>query len=327
MGWCAVSRKTFLLLALSLAPLPAAQAQIYPDKPIRLIVPAPIGSVTDVVARALAQKLTERWAQPFVVEDRRGASGVLGSELVAKSVPDGYTLLVVDTAHVTNPALRGKLPYDTLHDFAPVSMLALVPSVLVVHPSLPARTVKELVALAGARLDGLDYASAGGGSMAHLAGLLFNTMAGVSMVHVPYKGGRLALTELIGGQVSLMFGSMILSMPHVRTGKLRALGVTSAHRSAATPGLPTIAEAGLPGFEVTTWFALLAPAKTPGPIVNKLNAEITSLLTLPEIRDRMLFHGVEAYHRSSADLGDHIRREIAKWDKLIKVSAARMDPP
>ncbi|MBI2223856.1 MAG: tripartite tricarboxylate transporter substrate binding protein [Betaproteobacteria bacterium] len=324
---CAVSRKTCLLLALSWAALPAAQAQVYPNKPIRLIVPASIGSVTDVVARALAQKLTERWAQPVVVEDRRGANGVLGSEFVAKSAPDGYTLLVVDTAHVTNPARHAKLPYDTLHDFAPVSMIALVPSVLVVHPSLPARTVKELVALAGARLDGLNYASAGSGSATHMAGLLFNMMAGVSMVRVPYKGGRLALTELIGGQVSLMFGSMILSMPHVRTGKLRALGVTSAQRSAAEPGLPTIAEAALPGYEVTTWFALLAPAKTPGPIVNKLNSEITSLLTLPDIRERMLFHGAEVHHRSSADLGDHIRREIAKWDKLIKESAARMDPP
>ena len=318
-------RKTCLLLAFSLATLPAAQAQVYPDKPIRLIVPASIGSVTDVIARVLGQKLTERWGQPVVVEDRRGASGILGSELVAKSAPDGYTLLVVNTAHVTNPARHAKLPYDTLHDFAPVSMIALVPSVLAVHPSLPARTVKELVALAGARLDGLNYASAGSGSATHMAGLLFNMMAGVSMVHVPYKGGRLALTELIGGQVSLMFGSMILSMPHVRTGKLRALGVTSAHRSTAAPGLPTIAEAALPGYEVTTWFALLAPAKTPGPVVNKLNSEITSLLTLPDIRERMLFHGAEAHHRSPGDLGDHIRREIAKWDKLIREAAARAE--
>ncbi|TSA41457.1 MAG: tripartite tricarboxylate transporter substrate binding protein [Betaproteobacteria bacterium] len=319
-------RKTCLLLTLSLAVLPAAQAQVYPGKPIRLIVPAQIGTVTDIVARVVAQKLTERWGQPIVVEDRRGADGILGSELVAKSEPDGYTLLMAYSAHVTNPALHAKLPYDTLRDFAPVSMIALVPSVLVVHPSLPARSLKELVALAGARLDGLNYASAGGGSTAHLAGLLFNTMAGVSMVHVPYKGGRLALTELIGGQVSLMFGSMILSMPHVRTGKLRALAVTSATRSAAAPGLPTIAEAALPGYEATTWFALLAPAKTPGAVVNKLNSEITSLLTLPDIKERMLFHGAEAHHRSSSDLGDHIRREIAKWDKLIRETAARMDP-
>ena len=318
-------RKTCLLLAFSVATLPAAQAQVYPDKPIRLIVPASIGSVTDVIARVLGQKLTERWGQPVVVEDRRGASGILGSELVAKSAPDGYTLLVVNTAHVTNPARHAKLPYDTLHDFAPVSMIALVPSVLAVHPSLPARTVKELVALAGARLDGLNYASAGSGSATHMAGVLFNMMAGVSMVHVPYKGGRLALTELIGGQVSLMFGSMILSMPHVRTGKLRALGVTSAHRSTAAPGLPTIAEAALPGYEVTTWFALLAPAKTPGPVVNKLNSEIISLLTLPDIRERMLIHGAEVHHRSPGDLGDHIRREIAKWDKLIRESAARTE--
>lgn len=320
-------RKTCLLLAMSLATLPAARAQVYPGKPIRLIVPAPIGSVTDVIARMLAQELTERWAQPVVVLDRRGANGILGSELVAKSAPDGYTLLIANTDHVTNPTLHGKLPYDTLHDFVPVSMIALVPSVLVVHPSLPARSVKELVALAGARLDGLTYASAGSGSTTHLAGLLFNMMAGVSMVHVPYKGGRLALTELIGGQVSLMFGSMILSLPHVRTGKLRALAVTSANRSTAAPGLPTIAEAALPGFEATTWFALLAPAQTSGPVVNKLNSEITSLLTLPDIRERMLFYGAEVHHRSSADLGDHIRREIAKWDKLIRESAARMDPP
>ena len=320
-------RKICLLLALSLPALPAAQAQVYPGKPIRLIVPAQIGTVTDIVARVVARKLTERWGQPVVVEDRRGAGGIRGSDLVAKSVPDGYTLLMAYSAHVTNPALHVKLPYDTLHDFAPVSMIAVVPSVLVVHPSLPARSVKELIALAGARLDGLNYASAGDGSITHLAGLLFNTMAGVSMVHVPYKGGRLALTELIGGQMSLMFGSIILSMPHVRTGKLRALAVTSAHRSAAAPGLPTIAEAALPGFEATAWFALLAPAKTPGAVVNKLNSEITSLLTLPDIRDRMLFHGAEVHHRSSADLGDHIRYELAKWDKLIRKAAARMDPP
>jgi tripartite-type tricarboxylate transporter receptor subunit TctC len=320
-------RTTYLLLALSLPALPVAQARVYPDKPIQLIVPAQIGSVTDVVARVVAQKLAERWAQPVVVLDRRGANGILGSELVARSAPDGYTLLMANTDHVANPALNAKLPYDTLRDFAPVSMIALVPSVLVVHPSLPARSVKELIALAGARLDGLNYASAGDGSTTHLAGLLFNMMAGVSMVHVPYKGGRLALTELIGGQVSLMFGSMILSMPHVRTGKLRALAVTSANRSAAAPDLPTIAEAALPGYEATTWFALLAPAKTPGPVVNKLNSEITSLLTLPDIRERMLFHGAEVHYRSSADLGDHIRREIAKWDKLIREAAARMDPP
>jgi len=307
------------------ATLSAAHAQVYPDKPIRLIVPASIGSVTDVIARVLGQRLTERWAQPVVVEDRRGANSVIGSELAARAAPDGYTLLMVNTDHVTNPALHANLPYDTLRDFAPVSMIAVVPSVLVVHPSVPARSVRELVALAGARLDGLNYASAGGGSTMHLAGLLFNTMAGVSIVHVPYKGGRLALTELIGGQVSLMFGSMILSLPHVRTGKLRALAVTSANRSTAAPGLPTIAEAALPGYEATTWFALLAPAKTPGPIVNKLNSEITSLLTLPDIRERMLFHGAEAHYRSSAELGDHIRREIAKWDKLIRESAGRTE--
>ena len=320
-------RKTCLLLALSLPTLSAAQPQVYPGKPIRLIVPAQIGSVTDMVARVVAQKLGERWGQPVVIENRRGASGILGSEIVAKSVPDGYTLLMAYSAHVTNPALHAKLPYDTLRDFTPVSMIALVPSVLVVHPSLPARSVRELVALAGARLDGLNYASAGGGSTPHLAGSLFNRMAGVSMVHVPYKGGRLALTELIGGHVSLMFGSVILSIPHVRTGKLHALAVTSAHRSISAPELPTVAEAALPGYEATTWYALLAPAQTPGPVVNKLNSEITSLLTLPEIRERMLLHGVEVRHRSSADLGDHIRREIAKWDKLIRESAERMDPP
>ncbi len=320
-------RKTCLLLVLSLAVLPVAQAQVYPGKPIRLIVPAQIGSVTDIVARVVAQKLSERFGQPVVVEVRRGAGGIRGSEIVARSAPDGYTLLMAYSTHATNPVLQAKLPYDTLHDFAPVSMIASVPSVLVVHPSLPARSAKELVALAGARLDGLNYASAGSGSTAHLSGLLFNMMAGVSMVHVPYRGGRLALTELIGGQVSLMFGSMILSMPHVRTGKLRALAVTSASRSLAAPGLPTIAEAALPGFEATTWYALLAPGRTPGAVVNKLNSEITSLLTLPDIRERMLSQGVEVQYRSSADLGDHIRREIEKWGKLIRESAARMDPP
>ena len=318
-------RKTCLLLALLLLALPVARAQVYPGKPIRLIVPAPIGGATDMVARLLALKLTERWAQQVVVENRRGASGIIGSELVARSAPDGYTLLMAYTAHVTNPTLHEKLPYDTLNDFAPVSMIALVPSVLVAHPSLPAKSVKELIAFARARPDGLVYASAGSGSTMHLSAVLFSAMARVSMVHVPYKGGRLALTELIGGQVSLMFGNMVLTIPHVRAGKLRALAVTSADRSVAMPELPTIAEAALPGYEATTWFALLAPAGTPGQVVNKLNSEITSLLALPGIKERMLIHGAEVHHRSAAALDDYIRREIARWGKLIRESPARME--
>lgn len=318
-------RKTCLLLALLLLALPVARAQVYPGKPIRLIVPAPIGGVTDMVARLLALKLTERWAQQVVVDNRRGASGIIGSELVARSAPDGYTLLMAYTAHVTNPTLHAKLPYDTLNDFAPVSMIALVPSVLVAHPSLPAKSVQELIAFARARPDGLVYASAGSGSTMHLSAVLFSAMARVSMVHVPYKGGRLALTELIGGQVSLMFGNVVLTIPHVRTGKLRALAVTSADRSVAMPELPTIAEAALPGYEATTWFALLAPAGTPGQVVNKLNSEITSLLALPGIKERMLIHGAEVHHRSAAALDDYIRREIARWGKLIRESPARME--
>lgn len=318
-------RKTCLLLALLLLALPVARAQVYPGKPIRLIVPAPIGGVTDMVARLLALKLTERWAQQVVVDNRRGASGIIGSELVARSAPDGYTLLMAYTAHVTNPTLHAKLPYDTLNDFAPVSMIALAPSVLVAHPSLPAKSVKELIAFARARPDDLVYASAGSGSTTHLSAVLFSAMARVSMVHVPYKGGRLALTELIGGQVSLMFGNMVLTIPHVRAGKLRALAVTSADRSVAMPELPTIAEAALPGYEATTWFALLAPAGTPGQVVNKLNSEITSLLALPGIKERMLIHGAEVHHRSTAALDDYIRREIARWGKLIRESPARME--
>ncbi|MBX9812208.1 MAG: tripartite tricarboxylate transporter substrate binding protein, partial [Burkholderiales bacterium] len=265
-----------------------------------------------------AQKLYESWGQMVQVDNRPGAGGIIGSEIVAKAPPDGYTLLMAFTSHVTNPSLQPKLPYDTLSDFAPVSMVAVVPSVLIVHPSLPVWSVKELIVFAKRRPGELNYGSAGTGSATHLAALLFSSMTGIIMEHVPYKGGALALNDLLGGQVSLMFGSAASSMAYIRSGRLRPLAVTSAGRSAALPQLPTMAEAGLPGFEAMAWFALLAPAKTPGAVINKLNSEVVAILQHPDMKERLHGLGAEVMPSSPAALNDYIRAEIVKWGKVIR---------
>jgi tripartite-type tricarboxylate transporter receptor subunit TctC len=303
----------------------AAQAQNYPARPVRLVVPAPPGGGTDILARTLAQKLAERLDQPFVVDNRAGGGGIIGSDVVAKAAADGYTLLMAFTSHVTNPSLQAKLPYDTLNDFAPVSMVAVVPSVLVLHPTVPAKSVRELIALARARPGTLNYASAGSGSATHLSAVLFSTMAGVTMVHVPYKGGGPALADLLGGQVSLMFGNMASTLPHIQSGRLRALAVTSAKRTPAAPELPTMAEAGLPGYEATAWFALLAPARTPAAVVKRLNAEVVAILQLPDVRQRLAGQGADVTPSTPAELDRYIRSELAKWATVIKASGARAE--
>ncbi len=296
----------------------SAHAQNYPSRTVRIVVPIAAGGVTDILSRVIAQKLYETWGQVVQVDNRPGASGIIGSEIVARAAPDGHTLLMAFTAHVTNPSLHPKLPYDTLNDFAPVTMVAVVPSVLLVHPSLPARSVKELIAFAKRRPGELNYGSAGTGTATHLAGVLFGFMTGVIMEHVPYKGGVLALNDLLGGQVSLMFGNMASSMVHIQSGRLRALAVTSSKRSAALPHLPTMAEAGLPGFEAIAWFALLVPAKTPGVIIDKLNSEVVAILQLPDVRERLGSLGAEVIPSSPSRLDDYIRAEIVKWRRVIR---------
>ena len=317
-------------LITALAAMPAAvawsaHAQTYPTRPIRLVVPAPPGGGTDILGRIVAQKLGDALRQPFIVDNRGGASGMIGSEIVARADPDGHTLLICFTTHVTNPSLYSKMPYDTVRDFASVAMVGVIPSVLVLHPSIPSRNVKEFIAYAQERPGKLTYGSAGSGSATHLSTVLFNAMTNTRMIHVPYKGSAPALTDLLAGQVNLMFGNMASALPHVRGGKLRALAVTSAKRSAAAPELPTIAETGLPGYEATSWFALFAPARTPVAVVNKLNSEVQTLLNLPDVKERLLGLGADALPMAPRDLTAYVESEIVKWGKLIKATNAKAD--
>jgi tripartite-type tricarboxylate transporter receptor subunit TctC len=310
-----------VLVALLAAALPeAASAQGYPNRTVRIVVPVSAGGATDMFARLLAQGYAEAWNQQVIVDNRPGAGGMIGSEIVARAVPDGYTLLMAYTAHVTNPSLWTRIPYDTLRDFAPVAMVGTVPNVLLVHPSLPARSVRELVAFAKRRPHELDYASSGVGTGAHLAAVLFAQRTGLFLTHVPYKGGLPAIYELIGGQVSVMFGSLSTAFQPMRDGRVRVLAVTSARRAAAAPQLPTMAEAGIPDYEAVGWFALFAPAQTPGLAINKLNSETVAMLTQREIRERFVALGAEVAPSTPGELHDRTRTEIAKWAAVIRAA-------
>ena len=313
-------------LALMLASA-GASAQSYPTKPIRLVVPYPAGGPLDIMARAIGQKLTEAWKQPVVVDNRAGAGGNIGADFVAKSAPDGYTLLMGAVAtHAINPSLYSKIPYDPVKDFAPVALVAQVPNILVVNPAVPAKTVRELIDLARAKPGSLNFGSGSTGSTGHLAGELFNTMAGVKMVHIPYKGAAPATADLLGGQVQLMFDNLASALPNVKAGKLRALAVTTLTRSPAMPDLPTIAESGLPGFDLTTWFGLLVPAGTPPEIVARLNAEIVRALDAKDMRERLEKMGAEPLSNNTPEhFAAFIRTEAAKYAKVVKDSGARVD--
>lgn len=304
----------------------AASAQTYPTKPIRMVVPFPAGGTTDILARAVAPKLNEAWGQQVVVDNRPGAGGNIGSELVAKSAPDGYTLEMGTVGtHAINASLYAKMPYDHVRDFVPVILVAGVPNVLVVHPSVPVNSVAELIAYAKANPGKLNFASSGSGTSIHLAGELFKVMAGVQMTHVPYKGSAPAVQDLLGGQVQLMFDNLPSSLPHIKAGKLRALAVTSAQRAPALPDVPTVAEAVLPGFEASSWFGVLAPAGTPAAIVAKLNAEIAKWLASPEAKEKLLSQGANAAGGPPEDFAKHIASETAKWAKVVKESGAKVD--
>ncbi|MBM3342518.1 MAG: tripartite tricarboxylate transporter substrate binding protein [Betaproteobacteria bacterium] len=314
-----------LAAPISSAAMAQNMAQPYPARALRLVVPAPPGGGTDILGRLIAHKLTEAWRQQVIIDNRAGASGMIGSEIVARAGADGHTLLLSFTTHVTNPSLFAKMPYDTLRDFASVAMVGVIPNVLVVHPSVPSQSVKEFIEYAKARPGKLIYGSAGSGSATHLAAVLFTVMSATSMVHVPYKGATPALTDLLAGQSQLMFGNMASTMPHVRAGKLRALAVTSAGRSAGAPELPTMAQAALPGYEATSWFALFAPARTPGAVIDKLNTEVNAILKLADVTDRMRSIGADAMPMSPRELSAYVESEIAKWGKLIKASGAKTE--
>jgi len=295
------------------------QAQPYPAKPIRIVVPFPAGGNADIFARAYAQKLGDAWKQTPIVDNRAGAAGIIGSQFVARSPADGYTLLFGTTGtHTTNPAVYAKLPYDPVKDFAPVSNFADSPFLLVVHPSVPANTLQGLVALAKSRPGQLDYASFGAGSSAHLAGEMLRTMAGINIVHVAYKGGPPAVTDLVGGHVSLMFNSLPAVLPLVKAERLRALAVASARRAPTLPELPTFTEAGLSGFEAGSWYGVLAPAGTPREAITKLHAETVRMLALPDIKQKLATEGAEAIGNTPEEFAAQIQRDMARWAKVAR---------
>ena len=302
-----------LLLALSTS----VTAQDYPAKPVRLIIPFPPGGSNDVVGRMVATQLSERLGKQVVVDNRAGAGGVIGTEIAAKSPADGYTLLVISIAHAVNPWLY-KLTYDPIKAFAPVGILATGPNVLVINPSLPVNSVKELVALAKQKPGELQYASAGVGSFQHLGGELFKLNAGVDILHVPFKGGGPAMIDVIGGHTNVMFSSLVQTTPHIRSGKLKALGTGGTKRSPVLPDVPTVAEAGVPTYEAVNWWGIVAPAGTPQPILDKLHKELTAVLSSPEAQKQFENEGASVVQMSPTEFGSFMAKELAKWERVVK---------
>ena len=290
----------------------------YPEKPIRFVVPYGAGGPGDAVARLVGTGLAKRLGQSVVIDGRPGASTIVGTEIVAKAPPDGYSILTISTTHAVNPAIYKKLPYDPIRDFAPVTLMVATPFVLCVNPKVPTNSVRELIALAKTKPQGLAYGSGGTGSSLHLTAELFSSQAGIRMLHVPYKGAGPAFIDLIGGQVQIVFSSTVSSLPHVKSGQVRALAVTSLKRASAAPDVPTLAESGFPGFESSSWFGVLAPAKTPAEIVLKLQQEIAQVLKTPEVREVLTNLGAEPSGMSPDEFGKYFRAEIAKWGKVVR---------
>ena len=303
-----------------------ASAQAYPNRPVRILVPFPAGAGVDIVARMLGVPLTDLWGQAAVVDNRPGAGGTIACELAAKAAPDGYTLLLGNiSTFAMAPSLYKKVNYDPVQSFAPITLVNTSANVLVAHPSVPAATTQALIALAKAKPGQINYASAGSGTSPHLAAELFKSMAGVDLVHVPYKGSPQALTDLLGGQTQIMFASLVSALPHIRQARLRALGVTSLKRAAALPDLPAISEAGLRGYDVSVWMGIVAPAGTPPAIIAQLNRQIGALLQSPDIRERLAVQGLEAASNSPAEFRSYIASEVRKWAVVIKQAGVVAD--
>ncbi len=315
------------MIAALLAPAVFAQGTAgYPSKPIKIIVPFPPAGTTDILARAVANELSKAFGQAVSVENRAGAGGNLGSDVVAKAAPDGYTLLVgAVSPQAINVSLYPNMPYDVMRDFEHVTLIAAVPNLLEVHPSVPVKTVKELIEYAKARPGKLAYASSGSGTSIHLSAELFKTMTGVEMLHIPYKGSAPAVADLIAGQVQLMFDNLPSSLQQVKAGKLRAIAVTSARRSPVLPDIPTIAESGLPGYEASSWFGMHAPAKTSRDIVNRLHAMVARSLRTPEMMERLTSQGADPVGNTPEQFTEFVRAEIAKWAKVVKASGAKLE--
>jgi tripartite-type tricarboxylate transporter receptor subunit TctC len=314
----------FATIALLAFTLPAL-AQNYPSRSITVVVPFPAGGSADTLARLIGAKLSESLGQAVVVENKPGAGGNLGTDTVAKAAPDGYTLLLTPSSIAIAPALYTKLPFDPIKDFAPVTLLASIPMVVVVYPEFPPKTLAELIALAKAKPGEISYASAGNGSTNHLAVELFKIKTGIDMLHVPYRGNPLAVVDVIAGRVPVFFDFVLTGLPHVREGKVRALAVTGAHRSQVLPDVPTVAEAGVPGFEASTWFAVYAPAGTKPEIVEKLNAEILAVLALPKIRERLTSLGVDILAQGPEGLAALTKSDLEKWGPIVQKAGVKLD--
>jgi tripartite-type tricarboxylate transporter receptor subunit TctC len=303
----------------------AQAASTFPNKPIHIIVTFTSGGAPDILARLIGEKLNAAWGQPVIVDNKPGAGGNIGADYVAKAAPDGYNLVLGTVGtHSINGALYQNMPFDMVKDFTPVTLLASTPNMLVVNNEVPAKNLKEFIAL-GKKEGKMTFASSGSGTSIHVSGELFKTMTGIDMQHIPYKGRASAIPDLLGGRVTMMFDNMPSSLPLVREGKLRALGVTSAKRSAAAPDIPTLAEAGLPGFEAVSWFAMFAPANTPAPVVDKLQAEISRIVKSPDIAKKLLDLGLDPSGSTPAELAAYQKSEIAKWSKVVKDSGAKVE--
>ena len=323
--------KTFAALlaaactALACEPSIAQPAQKYPDKPIRFIVPFPPGGGNDILARMLAPKMSESLGQPVVIDNRAGAGGNIGTDLAAKSPPDGYTIVIASNQVTMNPALYARLPFDIEKEFAPIALAASVPMVLAVNPSVPANNVKELIALAKADPGKLNYSTPGNGTPQHIAFEVFNHSAGIRIAHVPYKGTGPAIADVIGGQVQATFGTLASLEQHVKAGKLRALAVATPRRSNAMPSVPTMAESGLTGYDVSLWYSILAPAGTPAPIVARLSVEVAKALAAPDVRDRLVAQGFEVSYLNPEQMNDLMKRDIARWSRSLKDVGIKLD--
>ena len=314
-----------LLLAAWLPAMPVQAADVFPARPIRLVSPFAPGGGNDLVSRTLAAALSKNTGQSVVVDNRPGATTIIGMDLVAKAPADGYTLVMSSSTLAINVTLYPKLPYDVLRDFAPVSLVATTPLILAVHPSQPATTVAELIALAKAKPGELFFPSAGTGDAPHLAAELFNIVAGVKLVHVPYKGAAIGISDLVAGRLALMFGTSPTTLPHVRSGRLRAIAVTGRARSAVMPELPTVAESGLPGYEAGSWYGVLAPARTPPAVILKLSTEFAAALALPDVREKLKAQGVDPVGNTPAQFADYIRQEIVKWAKVMQAANVKAE--
>ena len=315
----------FVLLAVATIVSSTSHAQQYPTRPVRFISPYPPGGGNDTLLRILGEKLGEQLGQRVIVDNRPGANTIVGTELLVKSPPDGYTFILLPNSFATNPSFYPKLPYDTMKDVAPIGQIAQSPQMIVAHPSVPVKTVKELLAMARAKPGLLSYGTSGNGSTGHLAGTLLSMMTGLQITHIAYKGTAPAVNELIGGHIPLMISSMISTLPHVRSGKLRIIALTTGKRSQAIPEVPTIAESGVPGYDATLWYGVLAPARTPDAIIKRMSAELAATLRNPEVAEKLSTQAVEPYHTSPEQFAALIRTELEKWSKVIRASGVKAD--